>query len=76
MSANLLHKNKLEEFIQWLSLQGIETKKGKGVYQVLLVRVSPKVWCGVYERDNSPEHYSTDRRLDFLVVRFIKDSRI
>ena len=75
MSRNLLHKTKLDDFKQWLTANGYKWRAPRGAYQVLQVCKDGKHWNCVYFRHNMPEHYTTDRHLDSLVMRFIRDQR-
>lgn len=69
---NLMHKTKLEEFKAWLDAEGISHRPGRGNYQALQVRKDGTHWNCVYERNEMPEHYSTDRHLDPLVRKFCR----
>lgn len=75
MSRCLLHKNKLEQFKAWLDSQEILHRPSKGDYQVLQVCKDGKHWNCVYIRHEMPEHFTTDRHLDSLVVKFCRESR-
>lgn len=70
---NLLHKDKLDEFKAWLDKNGIRHREAKGPYQVLQVCKDGTHWNCIYERNHMPEHLTTDRHLDSLVIRFCKD---
>ena len=35
-----------------------------------------ETWCCIYERIEMPEHFTVDKRLDKLVARFIKESKV
>jgi hypothetical protein len=75
VSKNLLHKTKLEKFIEFLDAQKIEHRKGRGEWQALQVRANGNEWYAVFERLKMPEHYSTDKRLDSLIARFCREFR-
>ena len=75
MSRNILHITKLEEFKAWLDRQNIPHRPGKGFYQVLQICKDGKHWNCVYQRNDMPEHYTTDRHLDSLVARFCRERR-
>ena len=75
MSRNLLHKNRLDDFKEWLQAQQIEVRAGKGHYQ-LFTFWWKDTWIGVYTRIFMPEHLSVDRRADPLVKRFIKEQNV
>ena len=70
----LLHKSKLDEFECWCSLYGIETRPGKGEWQVLQVKDPKYGWQVVFDRKDSPEHYTINDKLRNLVWNFIKES--
>ena len=72
MSRNLLHISKLEEFKGWLDKEGLPHREGKGEWQVLQVCKDGTHWNCVYKRIDMPEHYTTDRHLDNLVVKFCR----
>lgn len=71
MSRNLLHKSKLEAFKQYLTERGIEHRQGRDFYQVLQVSLRG-MWMCVFDRHTAPEHYTNDKRMDYLVREFIK----
>lgn len=78
MSRNLLHKTKLEAFKSWLDEQGIEHRPGRGVFQVLQVRMSSKrlnEWQCIFDRLEAPEHYTVAHPLESIVMRFIRSSK-
>lgn len=70
MSKSLLHRAKLGEFKAFLSNKSIEHRDGRGDYQVLQV-LHNGIWMAVYDRHGG-DHFTTDRRMDGLVRRFIK----
>lgn len=70
MSRALLHISKLDQFRDWLTAQGIESRDGRGDYQVAQVKLTDGQWACVYSRNEMPEHFTTDKRLDRLVQRF------
>jgi len=75
MSRRLLHISKLEHFKQWLDKEGIAHRPPRGDYQVLQVCKNGKNWNCVYSRHDMPEHYTTDRHLDNLVIKFARELR-
>jgi hypothetical protein len=75
MSRNILHKSRLPAFIKWLDAKGIAHRPPRGDYQVLQILVGTD-WCCIFDRIVAPEHYTNDRRLDNLIRRFIKETRI
>lgn len=78
-ARNILHKNKLQDFIQWLDKNNIEHRPGKGTWEVLQVRSKCKTkWNAIYARgDTNPEmmadHLSVTKHLIPLVTRFLKE---
>lgn len=75
MSRSLLHKTKLENFKAWLDTKGIKHRPGKGLWQVLQVCKDGVHWNCVYIRHEMPEHYTTERNLDDLVVQFCRSTK-
>lgn len=74
MSKNLLHKNKVDLFIQWLKTDGWEIRDGVGLYQVFQFIKKDRGYA-VYKRDSMPEHVTVDSRADHLVKKFINDTK-
>ena len=72
MSRSLLHKTKLEEFKAWLDSEGVKHRPGKGEWQVLQVCKDGKHWNSVFIRLDMPEHFTTDKRLDSLVMKYCR----
>ena len=72
MSRSLLHISKLEDFKVFLSAHGIKHRPGRGTYQVLQVCKDGSHWNCVYRREKMPEHFTTDRHLDKLVLKFVR----
>jgi hypothetical protein len=70
-SRNLLHVNKLEDFIRYLDEVEIPHRPGKGEYQILQVYTESHGWRVVHKRLDMKEHYTVDERLVPLVKRFI-----
>lgn len=75
MSRCLLHISKLDEFKKFLDAEGLKHRPGKGFYQVLQVCKDGKHWNNVYQRNHMPEHYTTDRHLDSLVIKFARKAK-
>ena len=75
MSKALLHVSKLADFKAFLESQGIAHRPGRGAYQVLQVCKDGVHWNCVYTRDAMPEHFTTDRHLDNLVIRFARSAK-
>lgn len=65
----LLHRTRLEAFKEWCAANGVETRAGKGDFQVLQVRVG-KGWVPVYDR-HLGDHYTTEASLMPTIRRFI-----
>lgn len=72
MSRCLLHKTKLESLKCWLDAQQIAHRAGKGDFEVLQIKHGTG-WAAIYDRHSAPEHYTSDKRLDALVRRFIRN---
>lgn len=76
MSRNLLHKSKLPAFRDWLTEQGIQHRPPRGDYEVLQVRLKSGAWHCVFDRHDSPEHYTVAKPLEQTVCCFIVDTRV
>lgn len=72
MSRNTLHLSHLEPFKQYLVENFIAFRPGRGDYQVLQVQLADGQWAGIYSRGKMPEHYTSDKRLDPLIEKFIE----
>ena len=75
MSKTLLHVTKLDAFMAYLDKEAIPHRPGRGSYQVLQVCKDGLHWNCVYRRDVMPEHFTTDRHLDNLVIRFARSAK-
>jgi hypothetical protein len=80
MSRNLLHKNRLDEFLEWCTKKDIINCKINSnsidEYRVAGIKVKNKDdWRFIYKRLVMPEHYTIDWRLEPLVRNFIKETR-
>ena len=77
MSANrhLLHKSRLAEFQAWLGSRGIDSRPGKGDYEVLQVLRNDGHWFKLYRREHMPEHLTVQGPLVQLVREFIHETR-
>lgn len=73
---NLLHRNKLEEFKQWLEKRHLTVMPPKGCYEVLRFKhpedgfPMPIIYNG-----KSPDHLSCNESAITFVKRFIRDSK-
>jgi len=74
MSRNLLHKSRLNDFIQWLDKSGIKHRPPRGEWQVLQVFFNDN-WHVIYQRLHMPEHYTTPWTMENLVRAFIEETR-
>jgi len=74
---NLLHKNKLDDFIEWLDYVGLPNKKSIAKYQVWGIDIDPPSgnWQYIYEPIKSKEHYSVPWPLVPIVQQFIEDTK-
>jgi len=73
---NLLHKNKINQFKEWLLKNGWEIQETKGFYEVL--RAKHKDVKGpliIYAKNDSKEHYIVMRKHFSIVKAFIRQSR-
>lgn len=71
---NLLHKSKLADFKEWLSMNGIQWRDGKGSYQVIQVNTGCG-WTPIYDSSKERrEHFTTQDALRPLVNRFIREA--
>ena len=73
-NRNTLHKNHLEPFKLFLRQEGIATRPGKGVWQILQVQTKDAGWQCVFNRADIPEHYTVQDKLYSLVQRFLNKS--
>ena len=72
-NRNLLHKNKLGLFKEWLAAQEISTLPVKGNFEVLRFNASgvmPIIFSG-----KSPDHYSCNEAATPYVRKFIRQSK-
>lgn len=68
---NLLHKSKLADFKEWLSMNGIQCRDGKGSYQVN----TGCGWTPIYDSSKERrEHFTIHDALRPLVNRFIREA--
>lgn len=75
MSRNLLHKNDLTEFTQWLEDNDYPVRPPRGDWQVLQVWIGG-VWYAVYERLFMPEHLTVaGNKLERLVRKFYDERK-
>ena len=73
-SRNLLHKDRLLEFIKWLDENKIPNRIGKGEWEVRQIYLDGE-WHKLYARANMPEHLTVQTKLIELVRKFIYDTR-
>lgn len=73
MKRCLLHKTKLEEFKSWCLANNIATRPGKGLWQVLQVHTEEFGWQVIFDKLDSPEHFTINEKLIPTVKRFIGD---
>jgi hypothetical protein len=72
MSRCLLHKNKLENFKEWLDKKHISHRPGRGAFQVLQVALPDGRWGVVYDRIVAPEHYTVTAPMEHIVRCFVQ----
>ncbi len=75
VSRSLLHVSKLEEFKAWLDAQGILHRPGRGDYEELQINNKSTAWYCIFSRNHMPEHFTNDKRIDGLILRFIRESK-
>jgi hypothetical protein len=64
--------SKVEEFRAWLADKGLEIEAGTSPYMVFRV-FNEGTWMGVWFRDRGKEHFTVDKRMDYLVVDYIRE---
>ena len=74
-NRNILHKDKLQEFTDYLDLKGIPHRPGKGPYQVLQVMTPNDGWQVVFSKNDMPEHFTVNQALLPIVRAYIKARR-
>ncbi len=72
---NLLHKNKLDDFRQWLIKEGWVIEPTKGDYEVLRARKGNKPPLIVYARNNIKEHVTVQARDVYIVRAYLRERR-
>lgn len=72
---NLLHKNKLEKFKNWLDENDIPHRDGKGEYEVIQI-MTKDGWQKIYKRLNMPEHLTIQDKIYPLIKRFLKEQKV
>lgn len=78
-NRHLLHKNDVGDFARWLLGQGIQTREGRGDYQVLQV-LWKKNWQVIYERSDTHAghpivHMTVPTPIEHLAERFYRERR-
>lgn len=71
MSRSLLYKHDLDRFLRWCAENGIETRDGRGDWQVAQISDGEGGWDVIYERLHMPMHLTVVRPLEPLVRRFL-----
>lgn len=75
-TRDLLHKNKLDEFREWLFADGWTEEKTKGEFEVLrATKPNKKRPLIIYKRTDSKEHYSIDDRDTGLFFQFLNSNK-
>ena len=80
-ARNILHKDKLQEFKDWLDKCGIEHRPGRGHWEMLQVRSKCGTkWNVIYARgDTDPnmmaDHLSVTKHLVPLVTRYLGEKK-
>ena len=71
-----LIKDHLTEFKTYLDERGISHREGKGDTQVLqIASVDGDGWGCMYERKDSPDHYTIQEKVQSIVISFYIDRR-
>ena len=70
-----LHKDKLDDFKQFLNDRGIAYRPGRGAYQALQVFTELSGWQCIHSRADMPEHYTVQDKLMPLVRRYLEFRR-
>ena len=71
-NRHLLHKDKLDEFRDWLVSEGWNIYPSRGDYEVLRA-LSPKLkWFIAYRRADVKEHYSVRDEDVGVLLRFLR----
>jgi hypothetical protein len=71
-NRNCLHKNKLDDFKEFLDDNATAYRPGKGTWQELQVLTPNDGWQCIYSRMDMPEHYTVQDKLMPLVWAFLK----
>ena len=70
----ILHKNKLNQFREWLFLRGYAIESPKGEYEVLRAKKGLNTVI-IYERLNAKEHLTVPQKDYNLVRQFLKETK-
>ena len=71
-NRNLLHKSKLEQFKNWLSLNGYEWREGKGYFQVIQIKSRTHGWLAIHSKLDC-DHFTVPSAHKRLVQKFIAE---
>ena len=73
-TRDLLHKSKLQDFIQYAESKGYKEEPTKGEYEVLRLRGS-KGMAIFHERLDRGDHFTTHGLATELVEQYIRDKK-
>lgn len=76
MSKCLLHINKLEAFKEFCKSMNVETRQGKGDYEVLQVKLKSGRWQAIFKSNSAKEHLTVPSCLHGLVWNFIRFEKV
>lgn len=75
-ARNLLHRNRVHEFLEFCRQQGLQVRPGRGDWQIAQIQpIGSTAWHVLYERRVMPEHVTVPKPLIALVKNFISQSR-
>ena len=68
-TRNLLHKSRLDAFLEWAVINGASIEPGKGQFQKVRIRFPGEPPHIIYDK-NSDEHYSLENKTVKLFWKF------
>lgn len=75
MSRSLLAIHKINDFVEYCKSVGIETREGRGDYEVLQVRLKSGNWMPIFKKDSATFHVTVPNALHGIVWKFIKHGK-
>lgn len=73
MTPYLLRKTQLKRFLEWCFLNEVETRPGKGEWQVVQVCTPDAGWQVIFNSRKNPDHYSINAKLIPTVKAFFME---